>query len=227
MVNCIYGRVDTTPFWHQIALSKTKQKKTKVVFLTPFPINVKLCLGNLPFYRLIQDSGSLNIKAKFKDKFLTTMLKWWKVLLGRKPSEVLYLSDDRISQVNFPALSGKAATLKEKHARLSRQENAHDKLSSTTRLTRAVIFKKENLSSLKLTNSNLCGIELRLMAAAVLSTEVSKSKDKINWLSSQKYCVKGRSKLVLIIFFANDLETSFTYVCQHVHVKAKSREEVF
>ena len=113
------------------------------------------------------------------------MLKWWKVLLGRKPSELLYLSDDRISQVNFPALSGKAATLKEKHARLSKQENAHDKLSSTTRLTRAVIFKKENLSSLKLTNSNFCDIALRLMAAAVLSTEVSKSKDKINWLSSQ------------------------------------------
>ena len=84
------------------------------------------------------------------------------------------MSDDRISQVNFPALSGKAATLKEKHARLSKQENAHDKLSTTTRLTRAVIFKKENLSSLKLTNSNFCGIALRLMAAAVSSTEVSK-----------------------------------------------------
>ena len=82
------------------------------------------------------------------------------------------MSDDRISQVNFPALSGKAATLKEKHARLSKQENAHDKLSTTTRLSRAVIFKKENLSSLKLTN--FCGIALRLMAAAVSSTEVSK-----------------------------------------------------
>ena len=84
------------------------------------------------------------------------------------------MSDDKISQVNFPALSGKAATLKEKHARLSKQENAHDKMSATTGLTRAVIFKKENLSSLKLTNSNFCGIALRLMAAAVSSTEVSK-----------------------------------------------------
>ena len=146
-----------------------------MILLTPFAINVKLCRGSLPFYRLIQHSGSLKLKEQFKGKFLTTMLKWWKVLLGRKRSELLYLSDDRISQVNFPALSGKAATLKEKHARLSKQENAHDKLSSTTRLTKAVIFKKENLSSLKLTNSNFCGIALRLMAEAVSSIEVSKS----------------------------------------------------
>ena len=41
--------------------------------------------------------------------------------------------------------------LKEKHTRLSKQENEHDKLSSTTCLTRAVIFKRENLSSLKFT----------------------------------------------------------------------------
>ena len=36
---------------------------------------VKLYIGNLAFYHLIQRSGSPNIKAKFKDKFLTTMLK--------------------------------------------------------------------------------------------------------------------------------------------------------
>ena len=82
--------------------------------------------------------------------------------------------------VRRQALSGKAATLKEKHARLSKQENVHDKLSLTTRLTRAVIFKEENLSSLKLTNSNFWGIALRLMAAAVSSTEVSKIRDKLN-----------------------------------------------
>ena len=82
-------------------------------------------------------------------KFLTTMLKWWRVLLGRKFSELLYLSDERISQVNFPALSGKAAMLKEKHFWLPKQENAHDKLSLTTRLARAMIFKTENLSSWK------------------------------------------------------------------------------
>ena len=83
------------------------------------------------------------------------------------------MSDERISQTNFPALSGKAATLKEKHARLSKQENEHDKLSSTTLLTRAVMFKKENLSFLKLTNSNLWVIPLRLTAAAVSSAEES------------------------------------------------------
>ena len=89
----------------------------------------------------------------FKQLILTSMLKWWKVLLGRKFSELLYLSDVSISQVKFPALSGKAARLKEKHARFFKQENAHDKLFSTTRLTRAVMFKKENFASLKLTKS--------------------------------------------------------------------------
>ena len=81
------------------------------------------------------------------------------------------MSDERISQTNFPALSGKAAMLKEKHARLSKQENAHDKLSSTTRLTRAVMFKKDNLSSLKFTNSNFLFIPLRLAAVAVSFSE--------------------------------------------------------
>ena len=57
------------------------------------------------------------------------MLMWWKVLLGREFSEQLHLSDESILHANFPALSGKAAKLKEKHARLSKQENAHDKLS--------------------------------------------------------------------------------------------------
>ena len=61
--------------------------------------------------------------------------------------------------------------LKEKHARLPKQENAHDKLSSTTRLTRAVMFKKDNLSSLKFTNSNFWFIPLRLAAVAVSSSE--------------------------------------------------------
>ena len=90
------------------------------------------------------------------------------------------MSDERISQVNFPALSGKAATLKEKHARLSKQENAHEKLSSTTHLTRVVMFKKENLCFLKLTNSNLWVSPLRLMAAAVSSAEVSEGQGKTN-----------------------------------------------
>ena len=89
----------------------------------------------------------------FKQLILTSLLKWWKVLLGRKFSELLYLSDVRISQVNFPAMSGKAATLNEKHARFFKQENAHDKLFSTTRLTRAVIFKKKNFAFLKLPKS--------------------------------------------------------------------------
>ena len=85
-------------------------------------------------------------------------------------------------------MSGKAATLKEKHARLSKQENAHDKLSSTTRLARAVMFKKENLCSLKLTNSNLWAtIPLRLIATAVSPPEVSERQDKTNLLSSQKH----------------------------------------
>ena len=91
---------------------------------------------------------------------------------------MLYLSVERISQTNFPALSGKAAMFKEKHARLSRQENAHDKLSLTTRLARAVMFKKENLCSLKLTNSKLWVIPLRLTTTVVSSAEVSERQDK-------------------------------------------------
>ena len=114
------------------------------------------------------------------------MLKWCKALLGRKFSELLYLSDERISQTNFPASSGKAARLKEKHARLSKQENTHDKMSWTTRLARAVMFKKENLCCLRLTNSNLWVIPLRLTATVVSSAEVSKRQDKTNWLSSKK-----------------------------------------
>ena len=84
---------------------------------------------------------------------------------------MLNLSEERISHTNFPALSGKAAKLKEKHAKLPKQENAHDKLSSTTRLTKAVMFKKENLSSLKVTNSNLWITPLLLMPMAVSSSE--------------------------------------------------------
>ena len=113
------------------------------------------------------------------------MLKWCKVLLGRKFSELLYLSDERISQVSFLALSGKAATLKEKHARLSKQENAHDKLSLTTRLARAVMFKKENLCSLKLTNSNLWVVSFRLKVAAISSAE-GKGQNKMDGLSALK-----------------------------------------
>ena len=90
------------------------------------------------------------------------------------------MSDERISQVSFLASSGKAATLKEKHARLSKQVNAHDKLSLTTRLARAVMFKKENLCSLKLTNSNLWVIPLRLTATAISCAEVSERQDKPN-----------------------------------------------
>ena len=33
---------------------------------------------------------------------------------------------------------------------------------------------------------------------------------------SKKSTMKGRRKLGLIISFANDIETSFTYTCQHV-----------
>ena len=89
------------------------------------------------------------------------------------------LSNEMISQVNFPALSGKAAMLKEIHTMLSKQENEHDKLSSTTRLTRAVMFKKENLCSLKLTNSNLWVVPLRVKAAAASSAE-GKRQNKID-----------------------------------------------
>ena len=63
------------------------------------------------------------------------------------------MSDVRISQVNFPALSGKAATRKEKHAKFSKQEKAYSELSSTTILARAVMYKKESFSSMKLTQS--------------------------------------------------------------------------
>ena len=38
--------------------------------------------------------------------------------------------------------------------------------------------------------------------------------------------MKGRSKLGLIIFFANDKETYFTDLSQHVQEKAKSRLEL-
>ena len=114
------------------------------------------------------------------------MLKWCKVLLGRKFSELLYLSDERILQTNFPASSGKAARLKEKHAKLSKQENTHDKLSLTTRLARAVMFKKENLCCLRLTNSNLWAIPLRLTATVVSSAEVSERQENTYWLSSKK-----------------------------------------
>ena len=144
------------------------------------------------------------------------MLKWCKTLLGRKFSELLYLSDERISQTNFPALSGKAAKLKEKHANLSKHENAHDKLSSTTRLTRAVMFKKENLSSWKFTNSNLWIIPLRLTRMAV---SFSEENDKTNlfkticfWLSHFAKTLKGRSYLGLIIFFSKVTKESFTFV---------------
>ena len=157
------------------------------------------------------------------------MLKWWKTLLGRKFSELLYLSDERISQTNFPALSGKAAKLKEKHAKLSKHENAHDKLSSTTRLTRAVMFKKENLSSWKFTNSNLWIIPLRLTRMAV---SFSEENDKTNlfkticfWLSHFAKTLK-RKELSWSdnIFFKR--HESFVYLCQHVQVKAKSIQEV-
>ena len=103
----------------------------------PFLINVQLrtnllflfCFVFFFWYRLTIFNTVwlfINVKAQFKVKFLTTTLKWWKFLLGRNFSELLYLSDDRISHVKFPALSGKAAKLKEKHAKLLKQENAHE-----------------------------------------------------------------------------------------------------
>ena len=145
------------------------------------------------------------------------MLKWCKALLGRKFSELLYLSDERISQTNFPALSGKAAKLKEKHAWLSKQENAHDKLSSTTRLTRAVIFKKENLSCWKFTNSNLWNIPLRLTRMAV---SFSGENDKTNvfkticfWLTFfAKNVEKEGANLVWQYSFQTSRKESFTFV---------------
>ena len=84
--------------------------------------------------------------------------------------------------------------LKEKHAKLSKQENAHEKLSSTTRLTRAVMFKKENLSSLKFTNSNLWFIPLRLMPMALSSSEENDKPNlfKIDFPTSEKHW-KGKS----------------------------------
>ena len=50
---------------------------------------------------------------------------------------------------------------------ISKQWKEHDKLSSTTRSKIAVVSKKENLSSLKITNLDFCGIPLRLMVAAL------------------------------------------------------------
>ena len=157
------------------------------------------------------------------------MLKWCKELLWRKFSKLLYLSDERISQTNFPASSGKAAKLKEKHARLSKQENAHDKLSSTTRLTRAVMFKKESLSCWKFTNSNLWNIPLRLTRMAV---SFSEENDKTNvfkticfWLTHFAKTLK-RKELTWsdnILFKRHGRVVS---LCQHVQVKAKSIEEV-
>ena len=160
---------------------------------------------------------------------MKTMLKWCKVLLKRKFSELLYLSDARISQTNFPALSGKAAMLKEKHAWLSKQENAHEKLSSTTRLTRAVMFKKENLSSWKFTNSNLWIIPLRMTGMAV---SFSKENDKTNlfkticfWLSHFARALKRKelSWSDNILFKRHE---RVVYLCQHVQVKAKSMQQV-
>ena len=47
----------------------------RIEILAPFAINVQLRIGNLLFYHLTKYSVSPNIKANFKDKFLTTMLK--------------------------------------------------------------------------------------------------------------------------------------------------------
>ena len=90
-------------------------------------------------------------------------------------------------------MSGKAATLKEKHSRLSKQENAHDKLSLTTRLARAVMFKNENLCSFKSANSNLLVIPLRLTATAVSSAEASERQDKTGKLTQLAKTLKGRN----------------------------------
>ena len=49
--------------------------ETRIEFPAPFAMNVQLRIGKLLFYRLIQHSGSPNIKPKFRDQFPTTMLK--------------------------------------------------------------------------------------------------------------------------------------------------------
>ena len=144
------------------------------------------------------------------------MLKWCKVLLGRKFSEMLYLSVERISQTNFPALSGKAAMFKEKHARLSRQENAHDKLSLTKLLARVVMFKKENLCSLKITNSNLWVIPLRLTTTVVSSAEVSERQDKTIWLTSKKKKNIERKELGWSDNILCKGQKNLFYLCQYV-----------
>ena len=53
----------------------SKKSETRIEFPAPFAMNVQLRMGKLLFYRLIQHSGSPNIKPKFRDQFPTTMLK--------------------------------------------------------------------------------------------------------------------------------------------------------
>ena len=56
------------PFFPEIS-------ETRIEFPGRFAMNVQLRIGKLLLYRLIQHSGSPNIKPKFRDKFPTTMLK--------------------------------------------------------------------------------------------------------------------------------------------------------
>ena len=83
------------------------------------------------------------------------------------------------------------------------------------------MFKKENLSSLNLTNSNFCVPSLRLIATAFSSAEVSKRRDKKNCIREFPKTLHG-----LITFysvFAIDKQKSFTNLGRHVQVRVKSR----
>ena len=63
------------------------------------------------------------------------------------------MSDGSGSHKNFPLISGNAATLYEKHDEISKQVNPQSMLSTTRSEPRLVMFKKLNMSGLKLTTT--------------------------------------------------------------------------
>ena len=67
------------------------------------------------FQKIKKNQKAYNYRGTIESDFLTTILKWWNSWLGWKPSELLYLSVDRISQTCLPSRYGFIPQLKEKH----------------------------------------------------------------------------------------------------------------
>ena len=76
---------------------------------------LSFCIVKPVEYIVILIFLSLDKPTTIESNFLTTILKWWNSWLGWKPSELLYLSVDRISQTCLPSRYGFIPKLKEKH----------------------------------------------------------------------------------------------------------------